>query len=86
MQRSLQDFAAEGFPVVARVDQMQVPDLIDILAGGHRMPGCHGQKDKAPVLVDHPTSMTNRPTILPGESCREGQLRLGIIQPVPENS
>lgn len=58
---------------------MQMPCLIDLLRGCHRVPGNHRQRDEALVFEDHPARENHRPSLLPCQPRCERQLHTRLI-------
>ena len=67
-----QHLRAELLPVGAGVEQVLVPGTIHRLRWAHPMAGIHRQKQKAPVLPQHPLGAAQRPALLPRQLAREG--------------
>ena len=85
VERFAEHVAAEGLPVVPRVGEMQVPGLVHILAGRHRMPGRQRQEHEPSILIHHADGVADRPAVLPGQPAREREPGRGVVEPVGEN-
>src|SRR6185503_14973204 len=68
MQRPLERVAAQRFPVVPRVGQVQMPDLIDLVRRRHGMARVRAQKAELAVLLDRLPGELDPPAVLAGES------------------
>jgi hypothetical protein len=52
VKRAPEDLWAEPIPVRLRVEQVEMPNLIDLVGRRHRMSGHHREKDESSVLRD----------------------------------
>ena len=80
MQRLTQHRAAKLRPVAAGIDHMQMPRLIHILTGCHRMPRHHSQIEKAPVFSNNVRRLLGAPAVLTGQTGAEIQNYPGSIE------
>ena len=75
VQRLAQHFAAQPRPITARVAEMQVPDLIDLIRRRHGVAGMHGEEQKSPVFAQRAVGKGMRPAVLPRQTPREKSSR-----------
>lgn len=64
---------APGVPVVVRVDQVEMPGLIDGVAGRHRVSGAGGEEEEAAVFVDDAGGVGVGPAVVAGEATFESE-------------
>jgi hypothetical protein len=80
MERTLQHLATKFFPITARIENVQVPDLVDLIGRRARMAGRDRQECKPPVLLTSTTGVLQRPTILPYQASYETTCRATAIE------
>ena len=73
VQWLLQYGFAEMIPVGSAVCQVQVPRLIDILAGCHRVIAVDGEDAESQVFCDDSVGILDRPAVVPCQSIGEGE-------------
>src|SRR5579862_8943990 len=61
VQLGLQCLSAPSIPIVARIDEMLMPDLVDDFARGDRCRRHDGKKAKAPIGIDSRASVLKTP-------------------------
>src|SRR5689334_2874354 len=71
MQIGVKHQRAEHVPVVARISQMQMPDLIDDLAWCHAAADTDRKEAELAVFVDRRARFVARPALLAREACGE---------------
>ena len=73
MEGKAERCAAQVVPVAARVEQVEVPDLVDVARGRDRMAGAGGEIEEAPVLGDGAGGFVRGPARFTGEPGGEGE-------------
>ena len=86
MERLAEHVTTKRLPVIAGVGEVQVPGLVDVLAGGHRLPGGHGEEHEPPVLVDDADGAADRPAVFAGESRCEREPRRRLVEAMPDDA
>jgi RNA polymerase sigma-70 factor (ECF subfamily) len=81
VKRAPEHIAAEAIPVRLRIEQVQVPDLIDLVGRRHRMSGDHREEDEPSILRDGPGGESDRPAVFPGQPLMKRQRRLVSVKP-----
>ena len=80
VELAAEGFAAEILPVQAGVDQVKVPDLVDLLGGRHWGGRDAGEVEEALVLLDRLLSEGFLPAVLAAEALEEGEGASGLFE------
>ena len=83
MQRPAQHPRAEVIPVGIAVEQMQVPDLVNLIRRCNRVVSHHRQEDKPLVLLNCPQSKTMAPAIAAHQVINKADLMIWVMQLIP---
>ncbi len=67
--------ATQLLPITLRINQMEMPGLIDRFRGRHRMARFHCQQEKSFILPHHACGKGVGPCLLPGQTAGEWQGR-----------
>jgi len=78
MQPDPQHVGAPDVPVVARVGEVLVPNLIDLLARCHQLAGGDREEAEAPVFHDRASRETEAPVAIAGEAAGEIERQAGF--------
>ena len=73
MQRTPEDILAQVLPVGPRVNEMQVPHLIDFIRGRDRVPGTKSEKQEPAIFIHRTSRKFGRPVVFSCETLGEGQ-------------
>ena len=75
VEREPEDLPAPSGPVVLGVDEMQVPGLIDGVAGCHRVTGAGSEEEESAVLLDDAGRVGFGPAVVAGKAAFESENR-----------
>ena len=80
MEWGLQNLGTKLSPVGLSIEQVQVPNPIDIFRRRHWMSGSDGEKGKLFVFCNCPFCVFKTPAILPSQSPAEGEIAGAIVE------
>ena len=80
MEFGPENAATEVLPITARVNQMQVPYLIDLLRWRDRMPSLDSEDEETFVFPDDPRGKHVAPSLFAGKPAGKWQRRPRLIQ------
>lgn len=80
MQRPTQNPRAKVIPVGIAVEQMKMPDLVNLIRRRDRMVSHHRQEDKPLVLLNCPQSKTMAPAIVAHQVINKADLMFWVMQ------